>query len=197
VKSYSSDQFFKGEPLPELFAGAVWEALDRLLPYLESVEGEIVGNVSTDAFLIHPELIIIGPETVVEPTAYIEGPCIIGKGCKIRHGAYIRSGALIGDGCVVGHATEIKHSILLDGAKASHFNYVGDSILGANVNLGAGVRCANFRLDGKGVRVEGNPTGRRKLGAIIGDGASVGCNAVLNPGTLLAPGTQLAPGQVL
>lgn len=72
---------------------------------------------------------------------------------------------------------------------AAHFNYVGDSILGNDVNLGAGVKCANLRLDHKSIHVnfEGRQidTGLKKLGALVGDGAQVGCNCVINPGTLL------------
>jgi UDP-N-acetylglucosamine diphosphorylase / glucose-1-phosphate thymidylyltransferase / UDP-N-acetylgalactosamine diphosphorylase / glucosamine-1-phosphate N-acetyltransferase / galactosamine-1-phosphate N-acetyltransferase len=96
---------------------------------------------------------------------------------------------LIGDSCVVGHDTEVKHSIFFNGASAAHFNYVGDSILGNGSNLGAGVKCANLRLDHQPVCVmvlgEKVDTGLLKLGAIIGDGAKVGCNCVLNPGTIL------------
>ena len=66
---------------------------------------------------------------------------------QVRHGAYVRSYVLGGERCVIGHSTEVKHSILLNGAQAPHFNYVGDSILGNDVNVGAGVICANFRLD--------------------------------------------------
>ena len=108
----------------------------------------------------------------MEPGAYIEGPCVIGKACQIRHSAYVRPYVVTGDRCIIGHSSEVKHSILLDGAQAPHFNYVGDSILGNGVNLGAGVICANFRLDHREVivEIEGNrhETGLRKFGAIVG-----------------------------
>jgi bifunctional N-acetylglucosamine-1-phosphate-uridyltransferase/glucosamine-1-phosphate-acetyltransferase GlmU-like protein len=107
----------------------------------------------------------------------------------VRHGDYVRPYVLTGKRCVIGHSTEVKHSILLDGAQAPHFNYVGDSILGKGVNLGAGVICANFRLDHGEVivEVEGKrfKTGLRKFGAILGDLSQIGCNSVLNPGVLL------------
>jgi NDP-sugar pyrophosphorylase family protein len=175
----------------------VWQALQRLEQYLASKKlGQI--EVSTDgAYLINPELISIGAGTVIEPGAYIKGPCIIGKNCQIRHGAYIRGDCIVGDRSVVGHTTEMKHSILLNNAHAAHFAYVGDSILGNSVNLGAGVKCANLRLKKDEVIVRYNDqkfkTGLRKFGAIIGDESQVGCNAVLNPGTLISKQVECYP----
>jgi NDP-sugar pyrophosphorylase family protein len=179
--------------------GCVWQALDRLPDYLEShVEAKVLGQVSPAAALEGP--VLIGMGTVVEPCAAIIGPAIIGDHCRIRHGAYLRGGVLLGSGCVVGHCSEIKGSIMLDGAKAPHFNYVGDSILGNGVNLGAGTVCANLRLDGCEVFVRTGDskkcrigTGRRKLGAILGDGVKTGCCAVLNPGTLIGKGATVPP----
>jgi UDP-N-acetylglucosamine diphosphorylase / glucose-1-phosphate thymidylyltransferase / UDP-N-acetylgalactosamine diphosphorylase / glucosamine-1-phosphate N-acetyltransferase / galactosamine-1-phosphate N-acetyltransferase len=196
MQELSSNHFFSLAAFfhRELFekAGYVWEALERLLPYLERKKlGLIEVKVPSTAYLTRPELISIGIGTVIEPGAYIEGPAIIGPNNQIRNGAYIRGGVITGEGCVIGHATEVKHSILLNSVQAAHFNYVGDSILGNGVNLGAGVKLANYRLDHKDVAIlwqgEKISTGLRKLGAIIGDGAQIGCNAVTNPGTLIGP----------
>ncbi len=170
--------------------GRVWDALKNLMKYLESQRlGIILGEVSPQAYLIKPELISIGKGSRVEAGAYIEGPCVVGENCEIRHGAYVRGGVVTGNHCVIGHATEVKHSIFLNGAKAGHFNYVGDSILGNGVNLGAGSKLANLRLDEKEIIIYLNNerigTGLTKLGAIIGDGASLGCNCVTNPGTII------------
>jgi NDP-sugar pyrophosphorylase family protein len=178
----------------------VWQALDRLPDYLAAhADWRILGELQTGAIVKGP--VFIGKGTVVEPGALIIGPAIIGQECQIRHCAYLRGGVLLGDGCVVGHCSEVKSSILLDEAKAPHFNYVGDSILGNSVNLGAGTMCANLRLDGNEVFVRtGNSddsrigTGRRKLGAILGDGARTGCNVVLNPGALIPKGAVVPPG---
>jgi acetyltransferase-like isoleucine patch superfamily enzyme len=170
----------------------VWQALDQLSAYFKQIPlGQIDIDIPTHAHFVNPELISIGKGTVIEPGAYIQGPAIIGANCQIRQGAYIRGSLVAGDGCVIGHDTEVKNSILLNRAVAAHFAYVGDSILGNRCNLGAGVKCANLKLD-KGpislkvgeTRVE---THRRKLGLILGDFGQVGCNAVTNPGTLLAP----------
>jgi NDP-sugar pyrophosphorylase family protein len=133
--------------------------------------------------------IYVGPGTVVEPGALIKGPTIIGANCEIRQGAYMRGHCLVGDRCVVGHTTEIKHAIMLDDAKAGHFAYIGDSILGNRTNLGAGTKLANLKITATpvSVKLEGKKydTGLRKFGAIIGDGTETGCNSVTNPGTLL------------
>jgi len=194
MQELSTNQFFSLEACShqELFEKTAypWEALHRLAPYLESQKlGEIEVDVPSTAYLIHPELISIGPGTIIEPGAYIQGPVILGPYNHIRHGAYIRGYVVTGENCVIGHSTEVKHSILLNGAQAAHFNYVGDSILGNEVNLGAGVKLANYRLDHKDVDIlwkgEKISTGLRKFGAIIGDGTQIGCNAVTNPGTLI------------
>ena len=131
----------------------------------------------------------IGPGTIVEPGALIKGPVVIGNDTEIRQGAYIRGNCLVGDGCVIGHTTEIKGSIMMDGAKAGHFAYIGDSILGNNVNLGAGTKLANLKMISGTITILSGKqrynTGRRKLGAIMGDRTETGCNSVTSPGTLL------------
>ncbi len=168
----------------------VWFALEHLAQYLKSLPlGKIEVEIPAGVHLVNPEWISIGKGTVVEAGAYIQGPCWIGQNCTIRHAAYIRGGVLAGDRCVIGHCTEIKNSILLDGAHAAHFAYIGDSILGKDCNLGAGTRLANLRLKGDEVviTIDGKRvhTGRRKLGASVGDGVQLGCNCVANPGTLI------------
>lgn len=167
-----------------------WQALEHIKSYLSSCElGKIDSDVPSSVYLVNPKQVSIGKGTVIEPGAYIEGPCTIGENCIIRHGAYIRGEVVIGDSCVIGHDTEIKHSIFFNRTSAAHFNYVGDSILGNKVNLGAGVKCANLRLDHQAIHVfiygEKINTQLHKLGAIVGDGAQVGCNCVINPGTIL------------
>jgi NDP-sugar pyrophosphorylase family protein len=172
-----------GEPLERLLAALPDEALEiRPLP-----EVSLLGNN-----------IAIGKGTHLSPNVVIEGPIYIGRDVEIRPGAYLRGGCWIGDGCVVGANTEIKRAILLSGAKAPHLNYVGDSILGTGVNLGAGTILSNFRHDGREIRIawNGSPirTGRRKLGAILGDGVQTGCNCVLHPGVVVGAETQIYPG---
>ncbi|MFT4551449.1 MAG: NDP-sugar pyrophosphorylase family protein [Chlamydiales bacterium] len=167
-----------------------WEALSNISTYLEAYDlGNIEVDIPEGVHLVNPELISIGKGTVIEPTAYIKGPCIIGKNSSIRHGAYIRGNVVTGDQCVIGHATEVKNAIFLNKAQAAHFAYVGDCILGNQVNLGAGTKCANLKLDNQSIVVQFQgkkiSTGLRKFAAILGDNVQLGCNSVTNPGTLL------------
>jgi NDP-sugar pyrophosphorylase family protein len=191
--------------LPDAFASrldpeAPWallgEPLDEILDALPSDDVRI--RVSPDIHLVG-DRIVICPGTRIHPGAVIEGPVFIGRDVEIRPGAYIRGGAWIGDRCVIGASTEIKRAILLPHAKAPHLNYVGDSILGRDVNLGAGTILSNFRHDGREIRIAANghppiASGRRKLGAILGDGVLTGCNCVLHPGVVVGQGTQIYPG---
>jgi NDP-sugar pyrophosphorylase family protein len=168
----------------------VWAPLFLLKNYFEKYsQYSIDVDIPHGVFLENREQIAIGEGTIIEPGAFIKGPCIIGKNCRISHGAYIRESVILGDDCHIGHSSELKHSILLDSAAATHFVYVGDSILGNFVNLGAGVKCANLRLDRGSVTIdisgEKINTGLMKFGAIVGDLVQIGCNCVLNPGTLI------------
>jgi len=144
-----------------------------------------------------PEKIHIGPGVLVESGALIKSPAIIGGRTEVRQGAYLRGYCLTGRRCVVGHTTEVKHSIFLDDAKAGHFAYLGDSILGNDANLGAGTKMANLRFTGGDVPIRTPDglvsSGMRKLGAILGDRAQTGCNSVTNPGTLLGKKSMLLP----
>lgn len=154
-------------------------------------------RIDTSAGRVH-----IHPSASIGQFVRIEGPCYIGADAEVRHAAYLRKGSWICDGAVVGHATEVKNSIFLPGAKAPHFNYVGDSILGFGVNLGAGTKLSNVRNDRREIMVthkDGSRehTGLRKMGALIGDGSEVGCNVVTNPGAILAPETMVAPNETV
>jgi UDP-N-acetylglucosamine diphosphorylase / glucose-1-phosphate thymidylyltransferase / UDP-N-acetylgalactosamine diphosphorylase / glucosamine-1-phosphate N-acetyltransferase / galactosamine-1-phosphate N-acetyltransferase len=187
--------------LPEVFAphydpAAPWAllgaALDAVLGALPS--SDLASPISSDVHLAGDQ-IVIGRGVKIHPTAVIEGPIWIGDDVEIRPSAYLRGGCWLGAGAVVGANTEIKRAILLPKAKAPHLNYVGDSILGAHVNLGAGTVLSNFRHDGLEIRIGRDlPSGRRKLGAILGDGVQTGCNCVLHPGVVVGAETQIYPG---
>ncbi len=139
----------------------------------------------------------LGKGVLVESGAFIKSPVILGDYTEVRQGAYLRGYCLVGKRCVVGHVTEVKHSIFLDDAKAGHFAYLGDSILGNQVNLGAGTKLANLRFTGGDVPIRTDQgqvsTGLRKLGAILGDHVQTGCNSVTNPGTLLGKKSMILP----
>ncbi len=124
------------------------------------------------------------------PFTVIKGPAFLDKNCVIGPHAYIRPFSIIGEGVRIGHCSEIKSSIIGRNSAAAHYAYIGDSIIGSGVNLGAGVKLANLRFDKKTVSVkmpDGKKinSGRRKLGAIICDKAQLGVNAVTMPGTIV------------
>ena len=186
----------------DLFDGGiyVWEALLRLEEYVVGNVAELSSSPSARVMqgAMVGEGVILGENVVVEPNTYVKGPAVIGDGTEIRHGAYVRDHAVIGRNCIIGHSTEVKHSILMDGVSAGHWNYIGDSILGFDVNLGAGTKLSNKKIVKTDIIIRdlnGNPypTRQQKLGAIIGDGTQVGCNAVLNPGTLLGKRCMVYP----
>ncbi len=171
------------------------EVLDEALAALPSERIEV--GLSPDVHLIG-DRIVIGKRTRILPGAVIEGPIYIGKDVTIRPGAYLRGGVWLEDGALVGANTEVKRAIFLAGAKAPHLSYVGDSILGRDVNLGAGTILSNFRHDGAEIALPHDggrlATGLRKLGALLGDGVQTGCNCVLHPGSIVGAGTALYPG---
>ncbi|MEA3203819.1 MAG: UDP-N-acetylglucosamine diphosphorylase / glucose-phosphate thymidylyltransferase, partial [Thermoplasmata archaeon] len=107
----------------------------------------------------------------------------------------------VGARCHVGAATEVKASLLMAGANAPHLNYVGDSVLGPGVNLGAGTKVANLKVTPGTVKATGPggklDTGRAKFGVCLGPGVKTGINASLNPGTLVGAGALIGAGQVV
>ncbi|MBA4394444.1 MAG: glucose-1-phosphate thymidylyltransferase [Desulfobacca sp.] len=145
--------------------------------------------------------IAIGEGSVVESGAFIQGPVMIGSQTEVRQGAYLRGGCLVGDRCVVGHTTEMKNSVMLSGAKAGHFAYIGDSLLGKDCNLGAGTKLANLKLIRSTIQILSADkmidTGLRKFGVVMGDGTETGCNCVTSPGTLLGPRCLVTPNRTV
>ena len=175
-----------------------WELLDlnsELIASITDWPGHSSIQLGDDA------KVIVGEGTKILPGVFIEGSIIIGKNCKIGPNCYLRGSTSIGDNCHVGQAVEVKNSILADGASVGHLSYVGDSYIGVKANFGAGTITSNLRHDGSNHRsaVEGKliDTGRRKFGAIIGDGVHTGINTSLYPGRKLGPGTSTLPGQVV
>lgn len=179
-------------------SGPVWSILPTLKGQISDMLSDM-GSQERDSVSIDSTKgpVHIDESATIEPGVHIIGPSYIGPNAVVRHGAYIREYSWICANSLVGHSSETKHSVLLPGAKAPHFNYVGDSVLGPNVNLGAGVKLSNLRNDGGEVHTQINgvrtPTGLRKFGAIIGEGSQLGCNAVTNPGVVLGQRCMVMP----
>lgn len=137
-------------------------------------------------------------DAMMEAGAVVKPPAVIGPGCFVASGAYLRAGVWLEADVTVGPGCELKASFVFRGSKLAHFNFVGDSILGADVNLEAGAIVANYRNERDDKRIvirrggRHADTGKDKFGALIGDGCRIGANAVIAPGALLDPGTVVA-----
>ncbi|MCD6222278.1 MAG: NTP transferase domain-containing protein [Thermoplasmata archaeon] len=175
-----------------------WDLLELNKHILEKLDGGIDGRIEENVTI--KGKVIIGEGSIIMNGSYIEGPVIIGRNCKIGPNCYIRPYTAIGDECHIGNASEVKNSIVMDGSNVPHQNYVGDSIIGSNCNLGAGTKIANLRLDKKNVKVYLNgkeiDTKRRKLGAIIGDNVQTGINSMINAGTIIGNDVFIGPGAI-
>lgn len=177
-----------------LFEGHVypWEVLDGIRDFIL----RLGPTLPEDEFYCPKENVWIARDAEVFDSAYIGAPCIIDHGAHIRHCAFIRESAIVGKNTVVGNSVELKNVILFDNVETPHYNYVGDSVLGFHAHMGAGSITSNVKADRMPVVIQGQPplaTGRKKVGAMLGDYAEIGCNTVLNPGTIVGRHTSIYP----
>lgn len=177
-----------------------WDLLAVNEQLLSAISENLIAGTVREGVTIDG-LVEIGQGSVLLPGVYIEGNIIIGKNCKIGPNCYLRGNTSIGNNCHIGQAVEIKNSILMDNVSAGHLSYIGDSIIGANSNFGAGTITANFRHDGKNHRSEVNgkiiDTGRRKFGTIFGDDVHTGIHTSIYPGRKIWPGLHTLPGDIV
>ena len=179
--------------------GTPWDLITANEKYMHNLKNQIKGTIEDNVVIkgnIHLE-----ENSVIKSGTYIEGGVWIGKDCTVGPNSYLREGTVLCGKNKVGASTEIKNSILMNGAKAPHHNYVGDSIIGENSNLGSGTKIANLRLDKKeiivvhkGVKIN---TGRKKLGAIIGSNVNTGINVSINAGTILGNNVKVGPNSLV
>ncbi len=170
-----------------------WAVLPRLKGFILALGP----TLDPERYVRTGENVWIAKTADIAPTAQISGPCIIDEGAELRHCCFIRGSVIVGKNAVVGNSVELKNALLCDEAQVPHFNYVGDSILGRGAHMGAGAVTSNVKSDKTPVVIhtpEGDfPTGRLKVGAMLGDGAEIGCNSVLNPGTVVGRRGQVYP----
>lgn len=179
--------------------GRPWELLAATERTLGTLDRTVTGTVEDDVHIDGPVHIAAGAR--VRAGTYIEGPIVIGAGADIGPNAFLRGPAVVGSNVRIGHAVELKRSVIFADTAIGHLSYVGDSIVGAGVNFGAGTNVANLRHDDQTVRVtvkgERVDTGRRKFGVIVGDGTQTGINTSLNAGVVLGTDVTTHPGEVL
>ena len=177
---------FEGKTYP-------WE----LLPHIKDFILALGPTLPADEYDNPAEGIWIAKDAKVFPSAYIGSPCIIDHGAQIRHCAFIRESAIVGKSTVVGNSVELKNVILFDNVETPHYNYVGDSVLGWHAHMGAGSVTSNVKADRLNVVIRSGEerieTGRKKVGAMLGDYAEIGCNSVLNPGTVVGAHANVYP----
>lgn len=196
------------------YVGKLSEEVDEMIsncrfPWdLLAIHEKVFGGMTEDEIKgeIHPSAVVdgrakIGSGTKILPGVFIEGNVVIGENCKIGPNCYIRGNTSIGDKCHIGQSVEIKNCIILNETNVGHLSYVGDSILGACVNFGAGTNVSNLRHDGMNHKsmVEGKlvDTGRRKFGVIVGDGVHTGIGTLIYPGRKIWPRMTTRPGEVV
>lgn len=177
---------FEGKTYP-------WEALADISDFIIALGS----TLPEDEYEKRGENVWVARDAEIFPSAYIGSPCIIDHGAQVRHCAFIRGSAIVGKNAVVGNSTELKNVVLFDNVQTPHYNYVGDSILGYKAHMGAGSITSNVKSDKTLVVIKNGEelieTGRKKVGAILGDYVEVGCNSVLNPGVVLGRRASVYP----
>jgi NDP-sugar pyrophosphorylase family protein len=177
---------FEGKEYP-------WEVLDGIKEFIL----QLGPTLDPEKFDNPSEGVWIAKDAKVFPSAYLGSPCIIDSGAEVRHCAFIRGSAIVGKNAVVGNSVELKNVVLFDNVQTPHYNYVGDSVLGYKAHMGAGSITSNVKSDKTLVvikaRDEQIETGRKKVGAMLGDCVEVGCNSVLNPGTVIGRHSNVYP----
>ena len=170
-----------------------WQALDGIQELILTLGA----GLSPEEYDQPQPNVWVHKTATVAPTAHLGAPCIIGPETEVRHCAFIRGSALVGEHCVVGNSVELKNVILFDNVQTPHYNYVGDSILGYKSHMGAGSITSNVKSDKTLVVIKNGEekieTGRKKMGAILGDFVEVGCNSVLTPGPILGRRSSVYP----
>ena len=176
-----------------------WDLLSANESLLADMEHQNLGEIEENVVIKNP--VSVGKSTVIRSGCYIVGPVAIGQNCDIGPNCYLRPCTSIGDNCHIGQSVEIKNSLIMNNTNVGHLSYIGDSVLGEKVNLGAGTVSSNLRHDGSNHRSEFHgeliDTGRRKFGVVVGDGVHTGINTSFYPGRKLYPGTTTLPGQIV
>ncbi|WP_284008922.1 bifunctional sugar-1-phosphate nucleotidylyltransferase/acetyltransferase [Haloarcula pelagica] len=180
-----------------LDVGRPWELLAANEWKLAAMDRRIDGDVRGDADL--RGTVVVEEGAVVEPGVVIEGPALLRSGATVGPNAYVRGATLLSENAHIGHGVEIKNSVVGRDSNVPHVSYVGDSVLGTDVNFGASTQVANLRHDGADVRMtvkgERVSTGRRKFGVVAGDGVKTAINTSLNAGVVLSTGATTTPGE--
>lgn len=147
-------------------------------------EGEVT---LADKVKVGPYCVIknstIGSGTEIAAYTHIE-QAHVNAGCKLGPYARLRPGAEIADHAHIGNFVEIKNSTIGDGSKVNHLSYVGDAVVGKNVNIGAGAITCNY-------------DGANKFKTIIEDNAFIGSDTQLVAPVTIGEGATIAAGSTI
>lgn len=179
--------------------GRPWDLLEANRWTLDRMEHKVFGNIENGATFVGS--VTVAETARIRSGTYIEGPAYIGEESDVGPNCYIRPYTSIGAKARIGNACEIKASIIMDNVHIGHLSYVGDSILGERCNLGAGTITGNYRLDGGSIKMMVKDkvvdSGRRKLGAVLGDNVKTGIGTLLMPGVKVGCNSCLGPNVVV
>ena len=186
---------------PITYPWSLLDANEAILKQREKQKSQVSAAATVEKGVTLKGYVAVGRNTIIKSGAYIEGPVVIGEDCSIGPNCYIRGYTAIGNKCRINNGVEIKNSILMNHDYISHLSYCSDSVIGENVNFGAGTITANLRHDNGNVKsmVKGDlvETSRRKFGAIIGDNAKTGIHTSIYPGRKIWPGKTTVPGEIV
>jgi len=175
--------------------GKPWDLLEANRWILNGMKHKPSGIIEEGAHLIGP--VTVAETARIRSGAYVEGPAFIDAEADIGPNCYIRPCTSVGRKVRIGNACEIKNSIIMDNVHIGHLSYVGDSIIGEHGNLGAGTITANYRFDAAAIKMIVKDrlvdTGRKKLGAVIGDNVKTGINTLLMPGVKIGNSSWIGP----
>ncbi|MBN1169158.1 NTP transferase domain-containing protein [Candidatus Woesebacteria bacterium] len=176
-----------------------WDLLDYTEKKIMTIESKVEGKIEEGA-TIKGDL-ILGQNSVIKSGAYLEGNFYIGENCEIGPNCRMKGFGSFDNGAVIGNAVDITRSIIGKGTKIKHLAYVGDSVVGNKVSIGAGSVIANLRHDEQNIKFKVNgkliDTSRRKMGAVIGDDVRLGANTTVYPGTKIGSGKTTKPGDIV
>ncbi len=182
--------------MPVTYPWSILEAVEEVLEKAEEKrEGVIEDGVVVKGKLITEKGSLIKSGTVIEGNVYI------GKNTTVGPGAFLTRNTAVHDNCLIGSGVEVKNSVIFSNTNIPHFAFIGDSVVGENCIIGAGVSLINFLFGGDAIwaKVKGKKisTGRRKMGAVIGNNVKMGANSTIMPGVMIADNSLIYPHTLL
>ena len=173
-----------------------WEILKANRIILDSWnESSIAKSAIMESNVTMQGVVNIEEGAVIKAGAVLEGTCSIGKGSYVGNNSLIRSYTSLGNNCSIGYGVELKNCVVLDNSGIGRLSFVGDSVIGENVDIGAGCMTVNRNLGWEKVQIKNGktilPSGLKKLGAFIGDNVTIGAGNTIQPGTVISPGKTL------